>query len=514
MSDSNNKRIVKNTLMLYVRMFLMMAITFYTSRVILEVLGVDDFGIYNVVGGIVVSFSILTNALSGSTTRFITFGLGKGDFEGLKDIFSTSVNIQIYLSIVIVILTEIIGGWFLNTQMNIPNERMAIANWVFQFSIVTFIVRLINVPFNALIVAHEKMSFYAYISIIEVILQLGIVYLLIFTACDKLKVYGFLSLLVSICIFVIYYMYCRIKFKECRYSIRFNKETFRGMVGFAGWNFIGTTAGILRNNGVDIIVNLFYGVSLNAARGIASQINVAVTKFTQSFMTAMNPQITKSYAQRDLNRTHFLIMQGTRFSSYLMIFLVLPLILEMDTIMHLWLTVVPKHAILFSQLQLCLSLFTVLSQTLITALLATGNIKKYQIFVGSFALLNFPISLLLLRLGYPAYITYVVAILLEIGCFYARLKLCQEQLDLNIMLYTKNVLVNIILTSIFACIIPIGFIVIFDEQTVARLIFTVLLSFASTILAIYFVGLSRQDRFFINNVIKSRIFRQERNDNN
>ena len=507
MSDNsaNNKRIAKNTLMLYIRMFLMMAITLYTSRVILEALGVEDFGIYNVVGGIVVSFSILTNALSGAATRFITFGLGKGDLEKLKDIFSTSVNIQIYLSFIIVILTEIIGVWFLNTQMNIPQERMEAANWVFQFSILTFAIKLINVPYNALIIAHERMSFYAYVSILEVVLQLGIVYLLVLTPNDKLTAYGFLTMLVSICIFIIYFIFCRIKFSECRYTVRFNPKTFKEMAGFAGWNFIGNAAGILRNNGVDIIVNLFYGVSLNAARGIATQVNTAVTKFIQNFMTAMNPQITKSYAQGDLSRTHFLIIQGSRYSYFLMLFLILPLVLEMNTVLHLWLTVVPEHTVCFSQLQLFLSLFTILSQTMITALLATGHIKKYQIIVGFCALLNFPISLLFLYFGFPAYITYVVAIIIEIGCLYARLKMSKKLLNLDTSRFFKEVVANALFTTIIACLIPICLILIIKEQSYTRLVLTILISFLSTAITIYFVGLNKKERMFINNTIIQKI---------
>lgn len=506
MSDNsaNNKRIAKNTLMLYIRMFLMMAITLYTSRVILEALGVEDFGIYNVVGGIVVSFSILTNALSGAATRFITFGLGKGDLKKLKDIFSTSVNIQIYLSIIIVILTEIIGVWFLNTQMNIPQERMEAANWVFQFSILTFAIKLINVPYNALIIAHERMSFYAYVSILEVALQLGIVYLLILTPNDKLTTYGFLTMLVSICIFFIYFIFCRIKFSECRYSVRFNKATFKEMAGFAGWNFIGSAAGILRNNGVDILVNIFFGVTLNAARGIALQANNAITKFTQGFMTALKPQITISYAQNDTKRFHFLINQGTKLSYYLMLLIALPVILEMDVILKLWLKNVPEYATLFAQLIIIDATIIGLSQTLMTAVQATGNVKKYQIIVGSLNLLNFPICFLFFKFGFEAYSTYLIGIGIEICCLYARLRLCKQLIKLDIKTFLKDVILNISTVTIIATIIPIIFINI-QVPSLHRLIFTTLITLACTSLTIYKLGLNQAERTFVKTKILNHL---------
>ena len=505
MSDNsaNNKRIAKNTLMLYIRMFLMMAITLYTSRVILEALGVEDFGIYNVVGGIVVSFSILTNALSGAATRFITFGLGKGDLEKLKDIFSTSVNIQIYLSFIIVILTEIIGVWFLNTQMNIPQERMEAANWVFQFSILTFAIKLINVPYNALIIAHERMSFYAYVSILEVVLQLGIVYLLVLTPNDKLTAYGFLTMLVSICIFIIYFIFCRIKFSECRYSVRFNKNTFKEMAGFAGWNFLGTAAGVLKNQGIDIIVNIFFGVTLNAARGIATQVNVAVTKFTQSFMTAMKPQITKSYAQEDFNRLHFLITQGAKYSFYLILFLSIPIILEMDTLLALWLKKVPDYAVPFARIQLLETMFTVLSNTLIFGLLSTGTIKRYQIIVGTLSLCNFPISFTLLYFGNPAIITYVVSICIEIICLYSRLRIAKVLLKLSPKDFINQVLIKVLTVSIIATALPL-LPHLLIEDNIYRLVLTTIISIISISFTIYIFGLNKTEKKFILSKIKKR----------
>lgn len=506
MSDNsaNNKRIAKNTLMLYIRMFLMMAITLYTSRVILESLGVEDFGIYNVVGGVVVSFSVLTNALSGATTRFITFGLGKGDYEKLKDIFSTSVNIQIYLSIIIIVLAQTVGLWFLNTQMNIPSDRVEAANYIYEYSIITFIVRLILVPFNALIIAHEKMSFYAYISIIEAIMQLGIVYLLVFTPNDKLEAYGFLTMLVAVLVFIMYFIYCRVKFYECRYSFRFNKSTFKDMAGFAGWNFIGSASGILRNNGVDILVNIFFGVTFNAARGIAMQVNNAITKFTQGFMTAIRPQITISYAQNDIKRFHFLINQGTRISYYLMLLIALPVILEMKTILGIWLKDVPENAVLFTQLIIIDATVIGISQTIMTGVQATGNVKKYQIIVGLLNLLNLPVCLVAFYLGGAAYLTYIIGICIELCCLFARLLLCKRLIGLNIELFLKSVIYNIFQVTFVSIIFPVLLVNVL-EPSYFRLIITVFLTALCSMLVIYILGLNDVERVFIKNKILNKL---------
>lgn len=323
----------------------MMAVTLYTSRVVLQQLGVEDFGVYNVVGGLVSTFSILTNSLSGACSRFINFELGTGNFQKLKSIVSTSFNIQIYLSIAVLIALESLGPWFLNNYMEIPSGRLGAANWVLQFTIAMFVVKLIMVPLNALIVSHERMSAYAYFSIIEVVLQLLIVFLLGVSDADKLILYSFLMFVVSIIVVGLYLFYCLSQFKECTYSIRVDTAELKKMSGFAGWNFFGTTAGVLRNQGIDIIVNMFFGVVLNAARGVANQVNTALGKFISSFMTALNPQITHSYASGDIGRMEFLVFQGSRFSYYLMLFLTVPVVCEMDYILHLWLKTVPESAV-------------------------------------------------------------------------------------------------------------------------------------------------------------------------
>lgn len=311
-TSANNKRIAKNTLLLYFRMLFMMAVSLYTSRVVLNALGVEDFGIYNVVGGVVAMFSMLSGSLSAAITRFITYELGKGNQENLKKIFSSSVTIQIGLAILIIVVAEAIGVWFLNMKMNIPDVRITAANWVFQFSILTFAVNLISVPYNASIIAHERMSAFAYISILEAIGKLAIVFLIVISPMDKLIFYAILMCAVALIVRLAYGVYCKRHFEECTYHFIFDRDLLKHMFGFAGWNFIGATSAVLRDQGGNVVINLFCGPAANAARGIAFQVNNAISGFVTNFMTALNPQITKSYAAGDRKYMMTLIFQGAR----------------------------------------------------------------------------------------------------------------------------------------------------------------------------------------------------------
>ena len=325
-TSANNKRIAKNTLLLYFRMLFMMAVSLYTSRVVLNALGVEDFGIYNVVGGVVAMFSMLSGSLSAAITRFITYELGKGNQENLKKIFSSSVTIQIGLAILIIVVAEAIGVWFLNMKMNIPDVRITAANWVFQFSILTFAVNLISVPYNASIIAHERMSAFAYISILEAIGKLAIVFLIVISPMDKLIFYAILMCAVALIVRLAYGVYCKRHFEECTYHFIFDRDLLKHMFGFAGWNFIGATSAVLRDQGGNVVINLFCGPAANAARGIAFQVNNAISGFVTNFMTALNPQITKSYAAGDRKYMMTLIFQGARLSFYMLLLLSLPVL--------------------------------------------------------------------------------------------------------------------------------------------------------------------------------------------
>lgn len=381
-TSANNKRIAKNTLLLYIRMLFLMAVNLYTSRVVLNVLGVEDFGIYNVVGGVVAMFSMLSGSLSAAITRFITYELGTGDRESLKRIFSSAVTIQIGLAVLIILLAEAIGVWFLNIKMNIPDARIVAANWVFQFSILTFAINLISVPYNASIIAHERMSAFAYISILEAIGKLAIAFLIVVSPMDKLIFYAILMCAVALIVRFAYGIYCKRNFEECTYHFIFDKDLLKRMFGFAGWNFIGATSAVLRDQGGNVVINLFCGPAVNAARGIAFQVNNAVSGFVTNFMTALNPQITKSYAAGDRDYMMTLIYQGARLSFYMLLLLSLPVLINTHYILELWLKTVPEHAVLFVQLVLVFAMSESISHPLITAMLATGKIRNYQLVVG------------------------------------------------------------------------------------------------------------------------------------
>lgn len=309
-TSDNNKRIAKNTMLLYFRMLFMMVISLYTSRIVLNALGVNDYGIYNVVGGVVAMFAILSGSLSASISRFITFEIGKGNVDRLKEVFCTAINVQIILIVCIIFLMETIGLWFLNYKMVIPEDRLFAANWVFQFSIATFAINLWSIPYNATIIAHEKMSAFAYISIFDAIAKLSAAFLIMYSPLDKLILYAFLIMITGLFQRVLYSVYCKRNFEECCYKLSFNRNITKEMFGFAGWNFIGASSAVLRDQGGNLLINLFFGPSVNAARGVAMSVNSAVLNFVSNFMTALNPQITKNYASGNYSYMFKLAFQG------------------------------------------------------------------------------------------------------------------------------------------------------------------------------------------------------------
>lgn len=498
MSDisENNKRIAKNTLLLYFRMLLTMAISLYTSRVVLHVLGIEDFGIYNVVGGVVAMFSVISGSLSAAISRFITYELGKGDKEKLVRIFSSSVTIQLGLGLVIIILAEVIGVWFLNEKMSIPENRMYAANWVFQLSILTFVINLISVPYNAAIIAHEKMSAFAYISILEVVAKLIIVYMLLLSPIDKLIFYAILMASVALIIRFVYGFYCKRNFEECTYHFILDKELLKKMFGFAGWNFIGASSAVLRDQGGNVVINLFCGPAVNAARGIAYQVNNAISGFVNNFMTALNPQITKSYAAGEKEYMMTLIYQGARLSFYILLILSLPVIVNAHYILTLWLKIVPEHTTLFVQLVLIFAMSESISNPLITAMLATGKIRNYQIIVGGLQMMNLPISYVLLRYGCIPETVLIVAICISQCCLAARLYMLRGMIGLSVREYLSKVYFNVLAVTVLSAVIPC-ILSYYLSETLLNFIIICVVSVICTFTVIYFVGCNRKERQFI-----------------
>lgn len=495
-SSQNNKRIAKNTLLLYFRMLFLMVVSLYTSRVVLAALGVEDFGIYNVVGGVVAMFSMLSGSLSAAISRFITFELGKGDLSKLKRIFSSSVTIQIILSAIIVLLIESVGVWFLNVKMVIPAERIEAANWVLHFSAIAFVVNLISVPYNAAIIAHERMAAFAYISIVEAVGKLTVANLIMISPMDRLVFYALLLCVISLVLRIIYGVYCKRHFAECTYEWIWDKDLLKQMFGFAGWNMIGASSAILRDQGGNIVINLFCGPAVNAARGIAFQVNGAVHGFVQNFMTALNPQITKSYASGDHSYMMTLIFQGARLSYYMLLLLSLPIIVSAEYILSLWLGVVPEHTVLFVQLVLLFAMSESISSPLVTAMLATGKIRNYQIVVGGLQMLNFPVSYILLRMGCIPETVIIVAICISQCCLAARLWMLRNMINLKVKQYLYNVYFNVIAVTICAAILPL---VTVNYMQIGFIPFTIatLVCITMSFLAILYVGCSPKERNFI-----------------
>lgn len=499
----NTKRIAKNTLMLYVRLMFGMVVALYTSRVVLNTLGVVDYGIYNVVGGFVAMFSMISGSLSGSVSRFLTFELGRGDMERLKITFATSLLIHVALAFIVLILAETLGLWFLNHQLTIPADRLYAANWVFQASVISFMLGLFSVPFNASIASHERMTAFAYIGILDTTLRLLIVLFIAYSPFhfDRLIVYALLLVAVSMSLQGVYLWYCRKHFEECRFRFRFNKKCWKEMSSFAGWNFIGSSSTLLKDHGVNILLNLFIGPVLNAARGVAGSVNTAVTSFAGNFMTALGPQITKSYATNDRVYMISLVERGSRFSFYILWVLMLPILFETEFILTLWLKQYPEHTVNFVRLTLLLSLCEVLSNTLITLQVATGKIRNYQLAVGGMQMMNFPLSYLCLKMGLPPESVLVVALIVSVMCLLLRLYFLRLMVGLSARSFLRNVGVNVLTVVFTSVVFPTITFCIFPEG-VLRFCMVVFISVVSTIFAIVWVGCSQSERLFIREKVK------------
>jgi O-antigen/teichoic acid export membrane protein len=454
MPSESNKRIARNTLLLYFRMLFIMGVSFYTSRIILNTLGVNDFGIYNVVGGLIAMFGFLNNSMSSATQRFLTFEIGKEDPSRLRNVFCISVQIHLLIALVVFVLGETIGLWFLKTYMTIPADREVAAFWVYQLSILSTIIMFTGVPYNALIIAYEKMNVFAYISIAEVLLKLSVVLLLILTQRDKLIVYAILIFLVSILIRIIYWIYCSKTFKASRYTFVRDKQLFKEMSEFAGWNLFGNMAATAFNQGLNLLLNVFFNPAVNAARAIAVQVQSAVSAFTSNFQVAINPQITKTYATNDLKRMHKLIYTSSTYSFFLLFMLTLPVLFETEILLKIWLKIVPDHTVSFLRLILLITLVDTFSNPLIVAASATGKIKRYQTVLGSLLLLILPLSYLVLKFGARPEAVFVVNLSVVLIAQVVRMWLVKPLIQLSYKEYMKEVVIKVIKVVSISLIIP------------------------------------------------------------
>ena len=489
-------------------MIFILLIGLYTSRVVLNVLGVEDFGVYEVVGGVVGLFSILSSSLSTAISRFTTFSLGKNDLKESSRLYSTSIIIQVALAIIIGILIEFIGVWYLHHKMNLPDGRMDAAYWVLQFSIVTFGLGLINVPFEAEIIAHEDMKVFAYFSIFDAILALLIVLLLRYLPADKLIVYALLSMLSSAFMRFLYAFYCRRHYEECRFVPAIDRRILKELGSFSGWVLLCEGAWIINNQGVTLLVNSYFGVTMNAARGIANKMFNLTNKLSANFMTALSPQITKTYAEGDLNSMHSLVFRGTKLSYYLMLLLAIPILAETPTILRIWLKIVPDHSILFTRLTVISSLIMILGAPLIKAQLATGDIKKYQIVIGFCAICIFPLTWILYKCGLPAEWTYHVTNLVYFIILFIRVYLVKDLINLPWKKFLTDVYLRVLVVTLVAAVLPFVFSHLLPEST-WRFLGVLAISTLSVTATVYTLGLNREERSVVLNYAKRFIKRKE-----
>ena len=508
MSDntSNNKRIAKNTGLLFIRTLFVMFISLYTSRVILKALGVENYGIYNVVGGVVTMFSVISSSLSTAISRFITFEIGKGNKDRLNNVFSTSILIQTVLAIIIFIVCEIIGIWFMESYMQIPPEKLHAAHWVLQCSLFSFCIGLLCIPYDACIIAHERMGAFAFFSIYETIMKLAICFVLYISPIDRLIFYAILILLLSLSTRVIYTIYCHRNFEETHYKLSFDKAIFKEMLGFSGWSFFNNTAYILNNQGVNMLMNVHFGVVVNAARGIAVQVEGSVLRFVNSFTTAINPQITKYYASGDLQNMHKLVCRGAKFSFFAMLLFALPIIIEAKQILSIWLVNVPEYTVIFTQLSLIMGMCDCIGNSGYTACMATGKLKNYSIIITSVGILQFPLAWIFFAYGAAPQYAYYTYIAIKITVLITRMFLLKNMVGLNVDMYVKNVFAPIMITSIVA-ITPTIILYNYLDESIIRLFITIIVSVICTSTSILFLGMTRNERSLILSKIKNIIYK-------
>lgn len=507
MNSENNKRIAKNTGVLYIRMLFIMTLSLYTSRIILKVLGVEDFGIYNVVGGVVSMFAFISGAMSSSIQRFLSFEIGKNDFGQLKKTFNAAVIIHIAIALIIFILAESIGFWVLNNYLNIPLERMEAAQWVYHFSAFSILISIIQTPYYAIIVAYEKMNVFAYISIFQGIMKLLIVFMLSWITFDKLKLYGILIFGLVVIITIYLRIYTRVKFKETKFELIKDKTLYKTLISYSGWNLFGNLALVAKGQGVTIILNIFFGPVVNSAQAIANQVNAAVKSFYSNFQTAINPQIIKSYSANEKEYMLKLILSSARFSFYLIFILSLPILLEIDFILKLWLVRVPTYSNSFTILVLIIVLIDCVSGPLMTGIQATGNIRRFQSTVGTLQILILPVSYYLFKFGYPPQTTYLVSIAISIISLFIRLHIMQSLIDLfSTKVFLKEVVVKNILIVI-PSIIPPVFLKYFLSYGLFNSLLISFVSIFSSAMMIYHLGLKNEEKRLLKDRIKKLLIK-------
>lgn len=483
-------------------MFFTMVVSLYTSRVVLEVLGVEDFGIYNIIGGVVVLFTFLTNALTNSTQRYLNYNVGLNDIISTKKVFCVSMQAHFVISVIVLLLAETLGLWLVNNKLNIPHERMYATCWVYQLSVLVTIINIMRIPYNAVVIAYEKMSFFAYVTILETVLKLLIVYaLFINDTFDKLILYSILLNVTALIIWYVYRGYCRKYYEVSKYTNVKSYDLFKELISFTTWYLYGGLAMVASRQGINIILNIFFNVMVNAAVGVANQVKSAVYGFVSSFQTAFNPQIVKLYANKDFDALSILIIRSSKFSFYLMLFLSLPIIFCCEDILSIWLVDVPKYAVTFTQLTIITTLFDAVSAPLWTLIGATGNIKRYQIIVSCIIFIDIPLSYILLKSGLEPYYVFISNIIVNMIAYIFRYIYTRKQINLSLKNYSLKVFFPCLIITLFSILSSYVLTMAFPNMWIITFIFTAL----SILIFVYIGGLDNQERKYLIRVLFKRV---------
>ncbi len=499
--SENNITIAKNTVALYFRTLITLAVSLYTGRVMLEALGVVDYGINSVVGGIIAFSSLITSTMTDAISRYITYALGKEDKKRLKTMFSTSINAQLCISAVAVVLLEVIGIWFLNTQAQIPDGRMEAAGWVLHCSIISLIISLVFSPLSALIIAHERMGVYAYTSIVDAFLRLCICFAIIGFGGDRLILYAALSIVEVLIMQLFYGWYCNRNFEEAKYSIKeFDKGLLKELTVFSGWNLMNNGAYVFSTQGVNMLINVFWGVVYNASRSVAIQVNNAVQSFVNNFTMAFSPQITKNYAAGNIDYSITLVIRGTKFSWMMMFVFLVPVFMEAETLLSIWLVDVPDKAALFLRFSLFESLSVTCAQNLYRIIQADGRIKKYSVVVSLIVGTIFPFVWLAYYFGAPVWISYVIFIVVFIGVHVFRLYYIKTLMSFSISRYLRECIMPCIIVSITSFLAP-TVVAVFMDESVTRFFIMVPFAVLWTCFCCYFIGLNKSERIIVKNKV-------------
>lgn len=504
MPSINNQRIAKNALFLYARMLIVMVVSLFTVRVVLDALGAEDYGINNVVGGVVSMFAFLTSTMTSASQRFFAYSLGQKDYKKLSEYFSVSFWCYVFLIIIIVIFAETAGLWFVINKLTIPSDRTIAAMWVYQFAILSFVLSIISVPFNSIIIAREKMNIYAYIGLCEAFIKLLVAFLIYISPIDKLICYSALSLLAHAVVNGFYIFYGIKKFDECKVKWYWDRNQFGEVVGYSGWSLFGAIAGICRSHGINILLNVFFNPVVNAARAIAYQVNSAINQFVLNFYKAVQPQIVKTYAAKEQENLISLVYRSSRFCFYLILLLSIPVLLETPFILSLWLKDVPEMAVLFTRLVILTAIVDSTQYPLQTAISATGKIKNFQIVTGGLLILNLPVAYIFLRCGYPPQVTMYIAIVISIIAQITRIFFASHYSKIPIIGYIRFVITKIVSVSLIAIIMPL---IVYHslEEGFTRFLLLTFISFIWFTIVVWCIGITRQERNSIVKMIKQKI---------